>query len=406
VNSLIAKVKILGVFTSILLAIMVYLAFEYSLNYAKGKEIVSASLLYKVLKKEDSKQKIQDYLNTHHLEAINAKNTKEIIAKAEHLIKTPIYRDIFQSGDITLYIYKEYYYYHVYVHQQSYLFKNRIISVNYMVYILFSTLVMALFFLGLYLYIFKAIKPLKTLHKKIHAYANPQIHASTKYLTKRKKDEVFELAYEFDKAMIRIQTLQNNRTLFWRNVMHELKTPLTQGMLLVHTLEDSSQNKENLNKVFKKMQEQLDKLKQLEYIKSDTLTLHLQKVNMIDIIDDVKDMLFINDNSISYTPIMQTFTVDIELFMVAVKNLISNAITYSPDNHVTIKHKKNHLYISNKGKPLNNPFQTYTEAFVRGESNKSGMGLGLYISKEILAKHDIKLVYKYMFETHFMILRF
>jgi len=389
-----------------LLAIMVYLAFEYSLNYAKGKEIISASLLYKVLKKEDSKQKIQDYLNTHYLEEINAENTKEIIAKAEHLIKTPIYREIFQSGDITLYIYKEYYYYHIYVHQKIYLFKNCIISVNYMVYILLSTLLMALLFLGLYLYIFKAIKPLSMLHKKIHAYANPQIHASHEYLTKRKKDEVLELADEFDRAMIRIKTLQNNRTLFWRNVMHELKTPLTQGMLLVHTLEDSLENKESLNKVFKKMQEQLDKLKQLEYLKSDTLTLRLQKVNMIDIIDDVKDMLFIHDDAISYTPIMKTFTVDIELFMVAVKNLISNAILYSPNHHVIIKHKNNHLYIMNTAKPLEKPFETYTEAFIRGENNQSGMGLGLYISKEILLKHDIQLVYKYMFETHFMILRF
>lgn len=387
-----------------LLGIIVYLAFEYSLNYAKGTEVINATLLYKFLKDNKNEKEIQDYLNMYDIQEVEIKDTKEIILNAHHVIKTPIYREIFQSGDIVLYIYKNYYYYHIYLHQNTYLFKNTIISVNYLVYILLATLLMALLFLGIYLYILKAIKPLKTLHQKIQNYANPQTNLINTPLVY--KDEVLELSHEFDKAIIRIQTLQDNRTLFWRNVMHELKTPLTQGMLFVHALKDSSHNKENLNSVFKRMEEQLDKLKQLEYLKSDTLSLSLQKVNMIDIIDDVKDMLFIEDTEITYTPIMQTYELDIELFMVAVKNLISNAILYSPDSHVRIEHKNNHLYLINKGKPLENPFFTYTEAFTRGQSTQSGMGLGLYISKEILMKHDIKLVYKYLFNSHLMILRF
>ena len=213
-----------------------------------------------------------------------------------------------------------------------------------------------------------------------------------------------EVSDAFDEAVKRIENLENTRTLFWRNVMHEFKTPLTQGILMVHMLNESSTNKEQLIDVFDRMQIQLDKLKELEYIKADNVELVLQEVSILDVIDDVVDKFQLDENAISYQPTHQKYRLNPDLFGVALKNLLANAITYSSDLHVDVVHKHSHLYIINKGEVLSDKFEKYTHAFVRDEVSKSGMGLGLYIAKEICVKHKIAMKYRYLRGYHLIIL--
>jgi signal transduction histidine kinase len=395
--------RVLGLFTAILVSIMVFLAFEFTINYSKSKEITNAILLYNTLKKDPQEVVIQTYLKKHLLQALTTAQIKPILKKASYVIETPIYREVFQSGDIKLYRYKSYYYYALQVKKQWHYYKNIEKADNLILYIIIATLLLIILLVGIHLYIIKAIQPLKILHQKINTYANPSKSTDNKQTTQHAKDEVSEVSFAFDEATTRIQSLQANRTLFWQNVMHEFKTPLTQGMLMVSMMQEKNEHKEQLNLVFKRMQEQLDKLKQLEYLKAEVFKLNKQEVNMIDIIDDVKDILLIDDTAITYVPVHQSYKVDTELFMVALKNLISNALLYSSDKHVCIVHKQNHLYIINKGEPLAKPFIHYTEAFTQGQVN-SGMGLGLHITKEILNKHHIALRYKYWESKHMIIL--
>ncbi len=152
------------------------------------------------------------------------------------------------------------------------------------------------------------------------------------------------------------------------------------------------------------MQIQLDKLKELEYIKADNVELVLQEVSILDVIDDVVDKFQLDENAISYQPTHQKYRLNPDLFGVALKNLLANAITYSSDLHVDVVHKHSHLYIINKGEVLSDKFEKYTQAFVRDEVSKSGMGLGLYIAKEICVKHKIAMKYRYLRGYHLIIL--
>ena len=43
------------------------------------------------------------------------------------------------------------------------------------------------------------------------------------------KDEIAEVSNEFNNAISKIKTLQDSRSLFLRNIMHELKNPHCQG---------------------------------------------------------------------------------------------------------------------------------------------------------------------------------
>ena len=399
-NSLIFKVKILGVFAGILVSIMSYFAIEYAINYSKGREITNAILLYKIVKQNDTVQ-ITNYLKANHFTRISQKEAKKILEKASFVIKTPIYREVFQSGDIVLYSFKNYYYYSFKINDQVLYFKNLDKDDNYITYLFIALFVLIFILFSIYRYIVNAIKPLKNLYTKIHTYANK---SEINEVTFNNKDEVALVALEFDKAVQRIETLQSTRTLFWRNIMHEFKTPLTQGMILVQLLEESSEEKEQFLSIFERMKEQLDKLKQLETLSVDTMGLALDEVHILDVIDDIRDMLNADEKSMQYHPISQTYKVNTELFVIALKNLIANAIAYSTDTCVLIAHKRNHLYIINKGLPLRSSFEVYTKAFVRDDLTKNGMGLGLYLAKEILLKHKISMYYKYLKGKHLIIL--
>lgn len=48
----------------------------------------------------------------------------------------------------------------------------------------------------------------------------------------------------------KIQTLQDSRKLFLRNIMHELKTPITKGKLITDLMEDTK-NQERLKRIFR-----------------------------------------------------------------------------------------------------------------------------------------------------------
>ena len=401
-NSLIFKVKLLGGFLAILVTIMIYFGMEYAINYAKGREITNSILLYKTLE-EGNRVAIENYLEEHGLKKVTWSEVEEVLKEASFVIETPIYREVFQSGDIEIYTYDAYYYYSFHIDGTVHYFKNLHRDDNYILYLSLAVTLLLFILLSIYIYIINAIRPMKELYKKIHNFANKRENLVEEKRFKN-EDEIALVSSEFDKAVERIGKLENTRTLFWRNIMHELKTPMTQGVFMVHMLEAESEEKEQLLSVFDRMKEQLNKLKQLEHLSADTLELELQEVNMVDIIDDIKDMIYADDKAIHYAVTPNRYAVNTELFVIALKNLISNALTYSPNHQVCLKHKNDNLYIINQGKSLSSTFETYTKAFVREDLSKSGMGLGLYLSKEIFLKHGIRMKYRYLYKHHIIIL--
>jgi two-component system OmpR family sensor kinase len=63
------------------------------------------------------------------------------------------------------------------------------------------------------------------------------------------KDEVSQLALEFKNSAERLQKIKDARNVFIRNIMHELKTPITKGKFLSE-LEHNTQNDEKMKNVF------------------------------------------------------------------------------------------------------------------------------------------------------------
>jgi len=242
----------------------------------------------------------------------------------------------------------------------------------------------------LYLWIMKSLKPLSTLKRQIQTFSKGNLDIECK---SDKKDEIAEVANEFDHAVSTIRELIHSRQLFLRAIMHELKTPIAKGRLVSEMLDDE-RNKARMHSIFERLNLLIDEFAKIEKITSKNFELSIKPYKMSDLVEGSIDMLMIeNPSRFINMKIKKDFNsdVDFELFTLVIKNLLDNAIKYSTDKHITVIIDKN-LEIINKAPALGEPLENYFKPF---HTSKKGLGLGLYIVKSILDIHNKELYYRY-----------
>lgn len=76
--------------------------------------------------------------------------------------------------------------------------------------------------------------------------------------------------------------------------------------------------------------------------------------------------------------------------ILAIKNLIDNAIKHSKDNKCFIEVHKSFIKIKSNGEKIETPLDELCKPFVKGENSK-GFGLGLYLVKKFTDKNSLSL---------------
>jgi len=255
--------------------------------------------------------------------------------------------------------------------------------------LIFSSVFMLI--IVLYLWIMTSLQPLSKLKSQIQNFSEGNLDINCK---SDKKDEIAEVANEFDHAVTMIQELLHSRQLFLRAIMHELKTPIAKGRLVAEMLPDEK-SKARMHSIFERLNLLIDEFAKIEKITSKNIDLALKPYKMTDLVEASIDMLMIeNPQRLIDTIIEEDYqvTVDFELFTLVIKNLLDNAIKYSTDKQITIVISDQGLEIMNHGDKLEEPLENYFEPF---HASKKGLGLGLYIVKSILDIHQMKLDYLY-----------
>jgi len=207
-------------------------------------------------------------------------------------------------------------------------------------------------------------------------------------------DEIGRIAKSFDGAIKSIKQHINSKNLFMRNMMHELKTPITKGRIVVETLEDEEE-REILIRAFERMNEIITELAQVEKITSKNIKHNIEKVKFSTIVEGAKSLLLDQDEYIIEDFKDFELKADVRLMSVALKNLLDNGIKFSNDKKVIIKADKNKIEIISQSQALKNPLEYYIEPFSQGEKKNHGYGLGLYIVKSILDIHHYAFHYYY-----------
>lgn len=211
------------------------------------------------------------------------------------------------------------------------------------------------------------------------------------------EDELGEIAREFNIAMGKIHLLKESRTLFLRNILHELKTPIMKGKIISQSLENAMK-KEQLERAFERLESLLGEMVKIEKLSSNEWQLQKQEYRLVDICDHATDLVMSETKRlhIKTEKSASLLEVDFELFATALKNLLDNALKHSTgDIAVTLSGES--IKVCSKGKELPASRLDFTRPFNREtEGVTAGLGLGLYIANAIVVKHGFSLHYKYV----------
>jgi len=266
--------------------------------------------------------------------------------------------------------------------------------------ILIATLITLLFLL-LYIGIMKKLSPLKKLHRQIEEFANGNMNIR---INQRSTDEIGKIAKSFNDAIHYIHSLLESKNLFMRNMMHELKTPITRGRIAIEMVEDGS-SKEVLIRAFDRMNELIGELAHVERLTTQGFQPHLTESNIDNIINDAVNLLLCDENQLSITTEHEILITDVKLLTLAIKNLLDNGLKYSEDDHATIITNSSSIKVLSKGKSLEHPLSYYLEPFTQEEKRNPGFGLGLYIVNNIANRLDYQLNYYHKNEHNIFELR-
>ena len=254
--------------------------------------------------------------------------------------------------------------------------------------ILIATLI-TLLFIFLYIAIIRKIAPLKKLNRQIEEFANGNMNIK---ITQKSNDEIGKIAQSFDNAIYHIRTLLESKNLFMRNMMHELKTPITRGRIAIEMVEDGT-SKQTLIRAFERMNELIEELAYVEKLTTENFQPHMKKTDLNSIIEESITLLLCDRDKLTITTTDEPLLTDTKLLSLAIKNLVDNALKYSRDEKATIIADNKSIKVISKGKSLEYALNYYLEPFTQEEKRNSGFGLGLYIVNNIAQRLGYTLNY-------------
>ncbi|OCL83356.1 ArsS family sensor histidine kinase [Arcobacter porcinus] len=376
-------------FLAIFLTFATFISYDkqrHDLNLQSRYELIAENflILFQEYPTSSKLNELYNKLNVKPIEKIERK--LEIINNAQELTINQNYLGTYRvyKFDETYYIYVQQYGYNVMLKDTKYH--------NYNVaFIIIGLFISLMVFLILYEIINRKLKPLKELNRKIIEFSNGNKDIKLEY---KSKDEVGTIAKNFNEAINIINNQSKSKELFMRNMMHELKTPITKAMFIAESLDDKK-TRDNLQRAFKIMDDIIKELATVEKITSKSTILYKERVNFETIFNKTLDLMLIDSSKIEAKIEDFYFNVDIYMMSIVLKNLIDNAIKFSSDKKAIVNANESVIKIISKAPELKNDLTFYTDAFYQEDKRSSGFGLGLYIVKAIVNLHKFNLTYEH-----------
>ena len=325
------------------------------------------------------------FLDITKINAITYNPQTKILVEKNHSKQNDIFRIINLDNTNYIYIKKR--------NDTVLVQDNESLNSNSQLYIILVFSILLITIILVYLITLRKLMPLKLLKDKVKTLGDENFDFEC--CNMNGKDEVSLLASEFKKSALKLKSLKEARNIFIRNIMHELKTPITKGKFLTQ-LEQNEENNEKLKSVFNRLESLINEFASIEELISSSNKIEKKFYFLDDIVDNAKDILMIEDERIISKYKNKKIEVNFKLFSIAIKNLIDNAIKYSPNKEVMIKSEDENIIFENIGKELESPLEKYFEPFFTHEDKaKDSFGLGLYIIYNILKANNYKLEYEY-----------
>lgn len=277
-----------------------------------------------------------------------------------------------------------------------------------MTFVLFTAIVICGFVC--YLLSFYLTKPLGSLRLAAKSIAKGNLDTRVSNEIKNRRDEIADLAHEFDSMAKRIQHLIIAKERLLQDISHELRSPLARLQIAVALFKDSKSKEKDA--LYKKIETEIGRLDELigeifSLAKLFTSQPKLDKSTwpLADLIDEI-----ISDANFEFEKkgskvLFDKENIDIladrKLIYHAIENIIRNALRYTePDSNVlvTLKKVKGRAVIEisdcGPGVPEDSLFKIF-EPFHRVDTSREkstgGYGLGLSIAKKAIGLHNGKI---------------
>jgi len=269
---------------------------------------------------------------------------------------------------------------------------------EWVVYLFGSLLFLMLLF---YFSVIRSLLPLKKLAASIRLYGEKGGYVPT---ASSGRDEIAYVANAFDEAIRKNHALTEARRLFMRNIMHELKTPITVGKLSLPFLEQSEETR-ILARAFMRMERLIEEMAHIEQVTSRTSVPKMGTCPLVKLVDGAKELMISLKGTVETEfPPETLIEADCEMMRTVFKNLIDNAFKYASDKRVVIRLEGRKLIFANRGTPWPETlrFETLLEPFMRDHGPQDGksFGLGLYIVASILKAHGYGFSHEYRDGEH------
>lgn len=400
-NSLNNKITLVFIFLILLLCMFFVLLLKYQtekeFEMMKERQLQSINYIFMLYRHNLSPRGINQYFSSFGLQRVVNQNLKDSVLKNG----TIVFQKSSEIGRFSSIKHNDRYYLYVDNIVSSMLFRSKHEKrTNNFLWVGFF--VTFLLLVSMYISILKSISPLKELSSQIRKFASGDMDIDCK---SDKEDEIAEVANEFDRAASKLRDLIHSRQLFLRTIMHELKTPIGKGRIVSEMITDEKA-KSRLISIFERLELLIDEFSKIEQIVSKNYSLQPQECRLIDIVNSATDMLMLDDDKESLCVQIDIDTsvgikADFESFSLAIKNLMDNAIKYADDGVVQVGMRGNRLCIQNRSKEFPMDIEEYYKPFVSGLSGtKKGLGLGLYIVKNIIKLNGFELDYEYIDGMH------
>ncbi|WP_103628963.1 ArsS family sensor histidine kinase [Campylobacter concisus] len=368
---------------------------ESALEKLKDRQISAMNYLVALYERGNPPRDLEHYFKNFYLEYVGNKNLATSIATNGTVVFTQhtplgVVQSVNYKGDLYLLIKNPSF--------QLLLESNDARHVNDPLWVAF--LIVSALLISLYVSVLRSLSPLRRLSKDIRKFASGNMEmAMTARLNENEQDEIGQVAVEFDNAVCKIRELIRSRQLFLRAIMHELKTPIGKGRIVSEMVANETQKMRLIN-VFERLEMLINEFSKVEQLLSKSYALNYQECHFSLILEQVQDMLMLDKFEERVSCDIRDdviLRVDFQLFSLAIKNLVDNALKYAEDKKAILICDSEFIVVKNLGKKLNHPIDYYKQAFVRGDkvSAGSGMGLGLYIIEQICQMQKFELAYDY-----------
>lgn len=251
--------------------------------------------------------------------------------------------------------------------------------------------------------------PLSRLREAASAMAKGDLNHRVAPTMGTRKDEIVELAIDFDNMAIQLQKLLTSHKQLLRDASHELRSPLARlqvalGLAQKKSTGDIDKELARIELETERLNELIGQLLSLARLETNTSEIQFETINLAPLLTEVIDDAQYEANSQHRQVILQN-TIDCQingnplLLKSAIENVIRNAIRYTPANtsvEINMQASGNNqmlIQIFDHGSGvetdmLEKIFEPFVRTSTARDRQSGGHGLGLAIAKRAINLHN------------------